>query len=144
MTIRYRVVFHPTDNRGNRAADALASSANGSVISNVDRFNEEGQDLALIEVPDDSADYLEELLEKDNRVVDYSGSTTDEDKAPLTEDDIIDNLNELEATGGARIDGNALFTRRAENCDWLFCGIVADPAAAQQTLDDYFDVPYNK
>lgn len=68
MTKTYRVVF--TSNQGSFAADAIASSAGGSFRNTVERYDGK-HDLAFIDVPDDSAEYLESMLDEDANVVSY-------------------------------------------------------------------------
>jgi hypothetical protein len=68
MTKTYRVVL--ASNQGSFAAAALASSAGGEFRDTVERFDGT-HDLAYIDVPDDSADYLESMLDEDPNVVSY-------------------------------------------------------------------------
>lgn len=56
-------------------ADALASIAEGgSVVSTVQRFDSQGNDLAIIEWPDatpEDEEYIEDQLEADDRVISF-------------------------------------------------------------------------
>lgn len=39
----------------------------------------------------------------------------------------VDNyLSDIGATGNAKIERGGLYTQREENCDWRFCGAVAE------------------
>ena len=68
-TITYRVLF--SDNRGSFASDAFAASCEGVSRNCVERFDGE-RDLALIDLPEENAEFLEALLESDSNVLAYT------------------------------------------------------------------------
>lgn len=68
-TARYRVVFDGSRER--YLADTLSLAGGyGRVISTTDRYDGD-HDLALIEIAADEAEYLERMLEDDDRVLSY-------------------------------------------------------------------------
>jgi hypothetical protein len=69
--IRFHVEL--TDDRGSFASDAIAMTAGGTLVSTVGRYNGRS-DLALIDVTEDHAEYLRELLEDDDNVLSYRES----------------------------------------------------------------------
>jgi hypothetical protein len=60
----YSVYFHGSANQGSRAIDAIAITAHGDWTSSTDNF-------AIVTVEDENAEYLEELLDQDERVESY-------------------------------------------------------------------------
>jgi len=66
-----------TDDRGSFQSDALAHSAGGRLMRTVPQYDGH-HDLAIIEIPDDNADYLRELLESDDNVTGYREYQQDE------------------------------------------------------------------
>jgi hypothetical protein len=67
-TKAYRIVF--ADNTGSRAVDSIAATVQGSWSNSVQRFDGEN-DLAFIDVADENAEYLEQMLDDDENVVSY-------------------------------------------------------------------------
>ena len=68
-TITYRVLF--SDNRGSFASDAISASCERVSRNCVERFDGE-RDLALIDLPEENAEFLEALLESDINVLAYT------------------------------------------------------------------------
>ncbi len=66
--MKYHVTF--TDNQGNFAADAIAETIGGAVVSNTDRFNGVN-DLAIIDATDCDLEHLESVLDADKNVISY-------------------------------------------------------------------------
>jgi hypothetical protein len=70
MTKRYHITMK--DDTGGFAASELAAVVGGTVRSTVQRFNSDGDDLALIDVDQDAPlQEFEDLLEADDNVVSY-------------------------------------------------------------------------
>lgn len=53
----------------------------------------------------------------------------------LSEDEIIDALNEMGETGSYKIRGEDLYVRREENCNFLFYGAVE----SEEQVDEIFE-----
>lgn len=69
-----------------------------------------------------------------------SNGEISEDSTLLGQDAQIDALNELGTTGSAKLSGTGereFWTRREENADWRFVGVVSDAIQAQETIDNY-------
>lgn len=60
----YSVYFNDSENQGSFAADAIAATVQGDWTSSTDNF-------AIITVADENAEYLEEILDQDERVESY-------------------------------------------------------------------------
>ena len=58
----------------------------------------------------------------------------------LSSDEIWLHLNEIGETGSVKVINGALYTRREENCDWLFIGTV-DTALARELIEQYLESP---
>lgn len=65
----YRIIFN--DNRGSFAVDAIAATVQGSWSNSVSNFDGEGHDLAFVTVSEVNAEYLEEILDTDDNVIEY-------------------------------------------------------------------------
>ncbi len=68
LIMRYHITF--TDNQGNFAADAIAETVGGTVISNTDRFDGV-HDVAIIDVTNCDLEHLESVLDADKNVISY-------------------------------------------------------------------------
>lgn len=64
----YKIIF--ADNQGSFAIDTLATSCEGTWRGAVQRYNGE-HDLAIIDLPAENSDYLEQLLDADDNVISY-------------------------------------------------------------------------
>lgn len=60
----YNVYFHGSANQGSFAIDAIATTVQGDWTSSTDNF-------AIITVADENAEYLEEILDQDERIESY-------------------------------------------------------------------------
>jgi len=69
-TKSFKIVF--ADNTGSDAIDALATSAGGTWRNTVSNYDGEGHDIGFIDVPAENADYLEEMLDADDNVIEYN------------------------------------------------------------------------
>jgi hypothetical protein len=76
--MRLNITLRPPQDEGDRTvgftAEGLASIADGTVVSTVQRYDSEGNDLAIIEWPGTSLDddaYIRQQLDADDRVLSY-------------------------------------------------------------------------
>ena len=67
--LRYHITF--ADDSGGFHASAFAESVGGTVISTVQRYNDEGQDLALIDIAAEHEEYFDSVLNTDDNVIRY-------------------------------------------------------------------------
>lgn len=67
-TKKYSIVF--ADNKGSRAVDAIAQTFGGQWSNAVSRYDGT-YDKALVEVPEENVEELEEELEYDPNVISY-------------------------------------------------------------------------
>jgi len=64
----YSIVFR--DNAGSRAVEAIADGCGGSWRNSVQSYDGK-HDLAFVDVPNDNAETLEQMLDEDENVVSY-------------------------------------------------------------------------
>lgn len=69
-TKTYKIIMK--DNTGSRAIDSIAATVEGSWRNCVSRYDGEHDDLAFLDIAADDAEYLEDILEADDNVVEYS------------------------------------------------------------------------
>lgn len=58
------------DNTGDFAIQRITQSCDGETISSVQNYNGEC-DLAIINIPDEQSEYLEEILDHDDNIILY-------------------------------------------------------------------------
>jgi len=66
----YKIVFK--DNTGSKAIDAIAESVNGDFHDTVSNYDGQGNDIGFIDIPEENSSYLEEILDADKNVIEYS------------------------------------------------------------------------
>lgn len=66
----YRIEF--VDNTGSFAIDAIAQTVNGSWDSRMCSTDVSGVDFGSVEVDDENAEYLEEILDADDNVIGWT------------------------------------------------------------------------
>ena len=68
----YKVIFN--DNSGSWAIDAIATTVQGTWRNTVNNYDGQGHDIGFIDVDDEYAADLEEILKNDENVVSFNKS----------------------------------------------------------------------
>ena len=66
----YKIIFH--DNTGSRAVNAIAETVDGNWRNTVSDYDGEGHDIGFVDVDEENASYLENILNDDENVVEFS------------------------------------------------------------------------